>query len=1122
MSSTPPVNRPDPDDLLARIQAQEKQRERGHLKIFFGYAAGVGKTYAMLEAAHQRKAEGIDVVVGYVETHQRVETENMLQGLEVIPPKTITYRNIDLPEMDIDQVLARKPQLVLVDELAHTNAPGSRHAKRYQDVEELLTTGINVYTTLNIQHLESLNDVVAQITGTKVRETIPDSVIDEVTDIELIDLPTDELLNRLKEGKVYVPEQAERAIEKFFRQGNLTALRELTMRRAAERVDDQMLSYMETRAISGPWQAGERLLVCISPGSVSERLIRTARRLADELKAEWSAIYVETPQQAGISAEQRDRVDRMLRLAEDLGAKSISLPGQSVVETVTNYARSHNVTKIIIGKSRRSRWEKLLRNSVADELIRQSGPIDVYFVNSEANPTITQSERPWQPHRPWRRYLWATALVAVATGIGALVAPYISPTNLVVIYLLSTVLAAIFLGRGPAVLASVLSVAAFDYFFVPPHLTLAVTDTEYILTFFGLLAVSLVISYLTAQVREQAEAAQRREAQTAALYELGHDLTATVGLEAVAKTIISHISQTFSREVAIFLPEGGQLKLYSASPGLVVAENELAVATWTFEHGQLAGRGTDTLPDASMHYQPLKTTRGVIGVLGVKPASPNSYMSPDQRRTLDAFVNQVALAIEGARLSEQARQTELLEATEKLQTALLNSISHDLRTPLVSITGALSSLDEDSPALDEEVRRSLIDTAREEAERLNRLVGNLLDISRLEAGAMHLHREACDVQELIGSSLEQIGTPLKNRQVKVDISPKLPLVDVDFVLFSRVLVNVIDNALKYSAPDKPVEIKAHSSSQFLDISVADRGEGIPVGDLERIFDKFYRVQRPDNVSGTGLGLSISKGIVEAHGGCIQAANRRGGGAIITVRLPLEGTLRSMNDIGLRVLVVDDERAIRRYLHAALNAQGYTVYEASGGKDAVNMVVADRPDLIILDLGLPDMDGVEVTRQLREWTHIPIIVLSVREQESDKIDALDAGADDYLTKPFSSGELMARMRAALRRSMDPASEPVFKMDNLNVDLSRRQVKVSGEEISLTPTEYDLLRILVQNAGRVLTHRQLLRQVWGAAYESEAHLLRVNMSNLRRKIEPDPTRPRYIITEPGVGYRLKAEA
>jgi two-component system sensor histidine kinase KdpD len=534
---------------------------------------------------------------------------------------------------------------------------------------------------------------------------------------------------------------------------------------------------------------------------------------------------------------------------------------------------------------------------VTDQLIRQSGSIDIYFVNSsavdevnsEAQSSFKEMERSWQPHRPWRRYFWGITMVAAATGICALVAPYISPTNLVVIYLLSTVLAAIFLGRGPAILTSFLSVAVFDYFFVPPHLTLAVSDTEYILTFFGLLAVSLVISYLTAQVREQADAAQRREAQTAALYDLGHDLTATVGLEAVAKTIISHISQTLSREVAIFLPESGQLRLYTSSPGLVVAENELAVATWTFEHGQLAGRGTDTLPDASMHYQPLKTTRGVIGVLGVKPASLTSYMNPDQRRTLDAFVNQVALAIEGARLAEQARQSELLEATEKLQTALLNSISHDLRTPLVSITGALSSLEEASPALDEEVQRSLIETAREEAERLNRLVGNLLDITRLEAGAMHLHREACDVQELIGSALEQIGTPLKNRQVNVEISPKIPLVPLDFVLFSRVLVNVIDNALKYSPVEKPIEIRARVFRQDLEISIADRGEGIPIDNLERIFDKFYRIQRPDNVSGTGLGLSICKGIVEAHHGCIQAENRRGGGAIFKIRVPLEGT-----------------------------------------------------------------------------------------------------------------------------------------------------------------------------------------------------------------------------------------
>lgn len=889
MNNLPPANRPDPDKLLAHIKAEDRHRDRGRLKIFFGYAAGVGKTYAMLEAAHQRKEEGVDVVVGYVETHQRVETEKMLKDLEVIPPKTIQYRNIQLKEMDIEKVLERKPQLILVDELAHTNVPGSRHTKRYQDVEEVLAAGIDVYTTLNIQHLESLNDVVAQITGTKVRETIPDRVIDEVTDIELIDLPTDELLNRLKEGKVYIPEQAERAIEKFFRQGNLTALRELTMRRAAERVDDLMLDYMGKRAIPGPWAAGERLLVCVGPGAASERLIRTARRLADELKAEWYALFIETPGQARLSSEQRDRVDRMLRLAEELGAKSITIPGPSVAEAVSNYARNQNITKIIIGKSQRSKWSALLRGSVVDQIIQASGPIDVYFVNSQSEPSSAPTANYWQPHRPWRRYVWGIALVAGATGLSALIAPYISPTNLVVIYLLSTVVAALFLGRGPSILNSIISVMAFDYFFVPPHLTFAVSDTEYILTFLGLLAVSLVISYLTAQVREQADAAQRREAQTAALYELGHDLTAAVGLQAVAKTIIEHIGQVYSREVAIFLVASGELKLFMASQGLSVSDNELAVAHWAFENGQQAGLGTDTLPDASMYYQPLKTTRGVIGVLAIKPFRASAYLNLDQRRILDAFTNQVAMAIEGAQLVEQSRQTELLEATEKLQTALLNSISHDLRTPLVSITGALSSLEEASPALDEEVEHSLIETAREEAERLNRLVGNLLDITRLEAGAMQLHREACDVQELIGSALEQIGTPLKNRQVRVKIPEKLPLVNLDFVLFSRVLVNIIDNALKYSPVDEPIEIQARILRQNLEVTIADWGEGIPKDDLEHIFDKFYRVKRPDNVSGTGLGLSICKGIVEAHNGNIRAENLRGGGATFIIRVPLEGT-----------------------------------------------------------------------------------------------------------------------------------------------------------------------------------------------------------------------------------------
>ncbi len=879
-------NRPDPDRLLKNLQAEEKTR--GRLKIFLGYAAGVGKTYAMLEAAHQRKREGVDVVVGYVETHKRAETDAMLRDLEIVPRLQINYHGVQIPEMDIDALLARKPELALVDELAHTNAPGSRHTKRYQDVQELLDTGIDVYTTLNVQHLESLNDVVTQITGTQVRETVPDSVVDAVTDIEVIDLPPEELIVRLKEGKVYIPEQAERALDKFFRKGNLTALRELTMRRAADRVDDQMRAYMRNEAIPGPWAAGERLLVCVSPGTSGERLVRTARRLADELNAKWYAVYVETPEDARLSQEQRNRISRMLLLAEELGARSVSVPGQSVADTVLAYSRRHNVTKVIVGKPIKSRWQEIFRRSVVDQLVRLSGAIDIYVVTSEADTSPAKMPEAWRPHQPLGRYLGGFLLVAAATGLSSLISPFVSPANLVIFYLLAVVIAAVFLGRGPAVLTSVLGVLIFDFFFVPPHFTLAVSNTEYIITFFGLLAVGLVISQLTFLVREQAELAQSRESQTTALYELGRDLTITVGLDAISEAIITHIQETFGREVALFLPqEESTLKVYASSPGVVIADNEMAVATWSYQRGQVAGRGTDTLPNASMRYQPLKTTRGVVGVLGVKPADANHYLSSDQRRTLDAFANQIAMAIERARLVEQAHQAEILEITDKLQSALLNSISHDLRTPLVSITGALSSLEDDTVRMDEAARRSLIETAREEADRLNRLVGNLLDMSRLEGGAVRIRKEECDVQDVIGSALEQLTSRLANRPVKLDIPWEFPLIPMDFVLISRVLVNVIDNAIKYSPAGSPIEISAKLANGYVEIEVADSGLGIPQEDLSRVFDKFYRVQRPDNVTGTGLGLSISKGIVEAHGGFIAAENRSIGGTIVTLALPLK-------------------------------------------------------------------------------------------------------------------------------------------------------------------------------------------------------------------------------------------
>jgi two-component system sensor histidine kinase KdpD len=877
----------DPDQLLTRVQAEEQQQARGKLKIFLGYAAGVGKTYAMLEAAHQRKEEGVDVALGYVDTHGRPETESLLAGLEIIPRRPVEYRGISLTEMDVEAVLARRPQLALVDELAHTNVPDARHPKRYQDVEDLLAAGIDVYTTLNIQHLESLNDVVAQITGVTVRETIPDRVIDEAAEIELVDLPPNELLRRLEEGKVYVPEQAAYAIRKFFRHGNLTALRELTMRRAAERVDDQMLAYMQTRAIPGPWPAHERLLVCTSSHPMAERLVRTTRRLADELNAGWTAVYVETPGHAMLSEADRERVARTLHLAEELGGQSVVLPGSSLAEAVLAYARRHNVTKIIVGKPLRPRWYELLRGSEVDRVIRHSGPIDVYVISGTPELQVQAQAAAWRSRRPWLRYGQSLLLVAACTLLGALLRPFFSPANLVMIYLLAVVVAAIYLGRGPSILVAVLGVLAFDYFLTPPRLTFGVSDTEYLLTFVALFIVSLVISNLTARTREHAEAAERRAAQNAELYALSRDLAAAVDLDAIMQAILTHVRQTFSRQAAVFLAQGDDVELYVASSGFELNEKELAVATWTFQHGQPAGRGTDTLPSADMRHLPLKTARGVVGVLGVKPSTPGSHLTPDQRQLLDAFASQAAIGIERAQLADQAQQAELLQATEKLQSALLNSISHDLRTPLVSILGTLSSLQEEDIQLDDATRRSLVENAHGEAKRLNRLVGNLLDMTRIEAGALKVAREPCDVQDVIGAALERLDDRLRGRTLNIDVPPDLPLVPMDFVLIVQVLVNLLDNALKYSPPGAPIDVRARVDGPEATIEVADRGVGIPPGDLERVFDKFYRVQQPGQVTGTGLGLSICKGILEAHGGRIGAQNRPGGGMFMTVALPLD-------------------------------------------------------------------------------------------------------------------------------------------------------------------------------------------------------------------------------------------
>ena len=884
--------RPDPDALLAQIKADEQQQTRGRLKIFLGYVAGVGKTYAMLEAAHQRQEEGKDVAVAYVETHGRKETEALVQGLEVIPRRQVEYHGALLTEMDLDAVLGRHPQLALVDELAHSNAPGLRHPKRYQDVEELLAAGIDVYTTINIQHLESLNDVVQQITGVQVHETVPDSLVDEAYEIELVDLPTDELLQRLRSGKVYVPDQAARALEKFFRKGNLTALRELSLRQAADRVDNQMVDYMHTRAIPGPWAAGERILVCISSHPLGERLVRTGRRLADDLNAEWYVVFVETPGHIHMPDENRQRMQHNLQLATELGAKVINLPGTQVADVVLEFAHEHNITKIVAGKPLRPRWYEVLRGSVIDQIIRRSGKIDVFVVSEDSETPQKISTSAWRPHRPWGRYTESIGLVLLVTLLGFPLHSRLDPTNLVMLYLAAVVISAVFLGRGPSVLASLLSGVAFDYFFVTPRFSFAVSDTQYLLTFLGLLLVGLIISSSAALLRDQLDVLRRRNRQSLAVNALSRELNGAAGLEQVFEAVIRNVGESFDREVVILLPTGMKLVKRAASHDFELGPAELAVADWAFKNGKSAGRGTDTLPASAIHYIPLKTANGTIGILGIRPSDPGSTLTLEQKALLEAFANLAALAIERASYAEQAAQSEMLRRTEKLQTALLNSISHELRTPLATITGVLTGLTESEQAsdpqnkLDKATTTELLESATDQARQLNRLVENLLDMTRLEAGALRLQREPVDLHDLVSTVLGQMTDRLHDHPVQTAIPPDFPLVSMDPVLIGQVLTNLLDNASKYSPKYSPIFIAARlnqpvepGEKPVIAVSVRDSGHGIPVEDLERVFDKFYRsagsqkeAQPVVQVVGTGLGLSICRGIIEAHNGRIWISN----------------------------------------------------------------------------------------------------------------------------------------------------------------------------------------------------------------------------------------------------------
>jgi two-component system sensor histidine kinase KdpD len=879
--------RPDPDALLARVQQEEARERRGKLKVFFGAAPGVGKTYAMLRAARARQAEGVDVVAGYVETHGRTETDALLTDLERLPQRTIEYRGIALTEFDLEAALARRPQLLLVDELAHTNAPGSRHARRWQDVEELVASGINVYTTLNVQHLESLNDVVAQITGIAVRETVPDRVIEEADEVELIDLPADDLLQRLKEGKVYIPQQAERAMGNFFRKGNLIALRELALRVTAEQVDDQMQDYRRDHAIENTWPAAERILVCVSPSPLSVRLVRAARRMAVGLRAEWIVLSIETPATLAAGAEGRNRVVRTLRLAEQLGATTVTLSGQKASEEILAFARTRNVTKIVVGKPARPRWREILFGSVVDEVIRKSGDIDVYVITGEENsaPPLNGASAS-RPTGSGREYGLTLLVIALCTLVAWVLSGRVELVNVAMVYLLGVVGIAARFGRGPSVLASVLSVALFDFFFVPPYLTFAVADTQYLLTFGVMLTVALSISTLTSRVRLAAQTARLQERRTAALYAMSREFAAAADTVQVARAASTHLAEVFEGDAAILLPDAqDRLQVSGGAQAFLAVPSEQAVARWAYDRGRPAGADTQTLPGAEATYLPLIASGKTVGVVGVRSGQKHRFLDPEQFHLLEAFANQTALAVERTLLGRQAEQARVQVEAEQLRNALLSSVSHDLRTPLAVIAGITSSLLE-SAAFAEPSQRLMVQTVYDEAERLNRLVRNLLDMTRLEAGALQLRKEWHSLEELVGVAFARLDALIGQHPLTVDLPATLPLVPLDAVLVEQVLINLLENAVRHTPPGTPLTLSARVVSDSLVVELADRGPGIAPGSERRIFEKFYRADERGLATGLGLGLTICRGIVAAHGGEIEAHNRPGGGAVFRFSLPL--------------------------------------------------------------------------------------------------------------------------------------------------------------------------------------------------------------------------------------------
>ena len=876
-------DRPDPDALLASLKQAEAKAGRGRLKIFFGMAPGVGKTYAMLQAARKAHDEGVDVAVALVETHGREETQLLLEGLPVIPRKVTAYHGTQLSELDLEAVLARHPRIAVVDELAHTNAPDSRHLKRWQDVEELLVAGIDVFTTLNVQHIESRADTVRQITGVAVRETVPDSLIENAAAIQLVDLTPDQLRERLAEGKVYLGDRAAVAADNFFKESNLTALRELALRLTAERVDKQLREIRGDRQISAIWRSGERLLVAVSPSPFSTRLIRWTRRMAYALDAPWLAVNVEPT--LTLAPEDQRQLDENLALARELGAEIVVVPGRDLADALVRVAQQHNVSQVVLGKSRRHPVIDLLGGgSLADRVIRRSGQIDVYVVPAEPRSGRNRWKE-WNVSTTSRPREYATAFLTVlgVTLAGLVTKPWAGYSAVSLFFLTAVILLGLFVGQGPVLLAATLSALTWNFLFIPPVFTFRIDKFEDGLMFGIFFVVALVTGRLAGRLRAQERVERQREQRATALYHLTRAIALARSSDEVLRNATAQIQELFGARLAVFTEDpahAGLLVLHPAAT-YVAGEKEQGVATWAFRNRKTAGRFTDTLPAAEAFYLPLVAGDRALGVMGVQPP-PGSALSLAQRDLLDTFGSQIALALEREQLRAAGETARLAEASERLHRTLLDSVSHEMKTPLAVMMTATENLEACSAGPAQAVAGELRTAVR----RLRRLVDNLLDITRLESGVLRLRLDWTDLSDLVNAALDVTADLRQNRPVRVELPDGLPLVRLDFALMQQALVNLIHNACAHTPPGTGITLTAGVASGQVWLAVADNGPGLNEAQLPHLFDKFYRGQ-PDKAGGLGLGLSIVRGFVDAHGGRVEAANRPGGGACFTMFLPFD-------------------------------------------------------------------------------------------------------------------------------------------------------------------------------------------------------------------------------------------